>query len=70
MANTKQPLLPSEDCTRDVRGSVTMPWCVEMVNSSASETAQARADAEYREGRRRAQLELRMGGHQGVRIEP
>ena len=30
-ADTHQPLFPSDDCERDVRGGVTMPWCVEMV---------------------------------------
>ncbi len=31
MSDTKQPLVPGGNCTRDVRGGVTMPWCVEMV---------------------------------------
>ena len=31
MADTKQPLFPSESCERDTRGGVTMPWCKQMV---------------------------------------
>jgi hypothetical protein len=31
MANTGQPLFPSANCTRDVRGGATMPWCACMV---------------------------------------
>jgi hypothetical protein len=31
MADTHQPLFPSENCTRDVRGGETMPWCTCMV---------------------------------------
>jgi hypothetical protein len=30
-ADTGQPLVPSDDCKRDVRGGQTMPWCAEMV---------------------------------------
>lgn len=32
-ADTGQPLVPADDCKRDVRGGVEMPWCVEMVGS-------------------------------------
>ena len=32
-ADTRQPLVPSVACERDVRGGVQMPWCVEMVQS-------------------------------------
>ena len=62
MADTKQPLLPSDDCTRDVRGGATMPWCAAMVNSCTVKAAavaggvgEGAAEA-YREGRRAAYL--------------
>ena len=31
MADTGQPLFPSADCERDVRGGATMPWCRSIV---------------------------------------
>ena len=36
-ADTSQPLIPSEQCERDVRGGVKMPWCVQMVPSAAQD---------------------------------
>ena len=38
-ADTRQPLVPSETCERDVRGGVQMPWCVEMVPSADAKGA-------------------------------
>jgi len=32
MVDTKQPLFPSANCTKDIRGGVEMPWCECMVN--------------------------------------
>jgi len=31
MNNTGQPLFPNENCVKDVRGEITMPWCSCMV---------------------------------------
>ena len=35
-ANTNQPLYPNSTCTKDVRGGVEMPWCLEMVHADPS----------------------------------
>ena len=32
-ADTNQPLYPNSTCTKDVRGGVEMPWCLEMVHA-------------------------------------
>ena len=34
-SDTKQPLFPSEDCVKDVRGQATMPWCACMVGKGS-----------------------------------
>jgi hypothetical protein len=34
MTDTHQPLFPSSNCTRDVRGGVIMPWCACMVGGT------------------------------------
>lgn len=33
LADTGQPLFPAANCTRDVRGGTTMPWCACMVGA-------------------------------------
>eukprot|EP00666_Eupelagonemidae_sp_cell4sb_P009209 gene9209-3501_t len=35
LADTKQPLVPSDSCERDVRGGPWGPWCKEMVGAAA-----------------------------------
>ena len=59
MVDTRQPLLPSNDCTRDVRGGKAMPWCVEMVDSSAPNAA--KNAIEDQERRWRAAQQWRLG---------
>jgi hypothetical protein len=34
MADTRQPLFPAQNCTRDVRGGRVMPWCACMVGGA------------------------------------
>lgn len=45
LANTQQPLFPSESCERDVRGGATMPWCKSMVPTRAASACPASARA-------------------------
>ena len=40
MADTGQPLFPAEDCAKDVRGGVDMPWCKAMVDSQQQQQQQ------------------------------
>ncbi len=36
LSDTKQPLFPGDNCTKDIRGGKTMPWCKEMVGMTGS----------------------------------
>ena len=45
-ADTKQPLVPSANCKRDVRGGQAMPWCEEMVKAGVPPAEDGASPAE------------------------